>query len=113
MKFKVVEIKKLTPVSPNVSYSLSLRLESAIASPDPANIKHTIHAVVPWDIAGIQSPRIGDPFDFAVCQSDRTSSSWCTDSACSLMSFRSHEFGKGCRLYDEDKSRKDAFKNKA
>ena len=63
MEFQVREVKMLQ--SQEGLTSLSLRLEAIGDNSDSRGpIKFTIHAVVPWDIAGMTPPGIGDKFVF-------------------------------------------------
>lgn len=63
MQFEVREVKQLQ--SQEGLTLLSLRLEATGTKSDSRGpVKFTIHAVVPWDIAGFKAPGIGDVFDF-------------------------------------------------
>src|ERR1700687_3366687 len=102
MNFEVTEIKSL---GKGLDKRLSVRLE---AIPEfgtnqcggEQETLYTIHAILPQN-SEFSSIQIGEGFIFGIAGTERYK--YCGDSACSLQTFHPHEFGKGCRLYDETK----------
>jgi hypothetical protein len=130
MEFEVVEVKKLTSRELAVSTlqngnsptrdRLSIRLER-----EEDGTVFTIHAVVPWDIAGLHAPTIGALFEFGlathiwelcdnpellkktwkvgdhfkVVLSNCKEKVFCQDTVCKFNGFTEHVFGPGCRLW--------------